>query len=83
MGGDEFIAIVLTENPETVCKEIEQKTREWHGAYLDHISMAVGYAASKDWPGAELHQLEKAADESMYAAKERYYQENGLKRRGA
>ena len=45
--------------------------------YLDEISMSVGYAALKDHQGAGIDELEKAADESMYAEKQKYYAEHG------
>ena len=76
-GGDEFLAIVHTDKPEEIIEEIYKKSREWHGMYLDEISMSVGYAALKDHPGAGIDELEKAADESMYAEKQKYYAEHG------
>jgi hypothetical protein len=43
--------------------------------------MAVGYAASRDHPGATIDELERIADADMYAEKEKHYRENGIARR--
>ena len=43
--------------------------------------MSVGFAAYRDHPGASINEIEKAADDSMYAEKARYYKENGIERR--
>lgn len=80
-GGDEFLAVVHTTEPESIVRQIEEKTSKWHGVYVDELSMSVGYAAVSDHPGAGIDELEKAADESMYEAKDRYYVQNGIERR--
>ncbi len=80
-GGDEFLAVVKTDDPEGLCEKIREKTREWHGMYLSEMSMSVGFAACRDYEGATIDELEKAADTSMYAEKERYYKEKGIERR--
>ncbi len=80
-GGDEFIAVACTENPEEIRALIAKKTGEWHGIFSDEISMSVGYAAAKDHPGATIDELERAADADMYAEKEKYYKEKGINRR--
>ena len=80
-GGDEFMAIVHTNNPEEICKAIKDKTNEWHGVYVDKLALSVGYATGKDRPGVSIDELEHIADAAMYAAKERYYRENGIDRR--
>ncbi|MBO6148675.1 MAG: GGDEF domain-containing protein [Lachnospiraceae bacterium] len=47
-GGDEFLAIVHTDKPEEICESIRHKTEEWHGMYMDKISVSVGFATHKD-----------------------------------
>ena len=81
VGGDEFMAIVHTDYPEKICEVIEQKTREWRGMYSDSLAVSVGYAAHRDYPEVPVAELERLADANMYAAKEKYYQETGMKRR--
>ena len=80
-GGDEFMAIVYTDDPEKLRNQIWDKSSEWHGIYTDRITMSVGYAAHKDEPTATVDELEHIADADMYAEKDRYYRENGIERR--
>ncbi len=80
-GGDEFMAVVYTEEPEEICDTIRMKTKEWRGVYTDEITMSVGYAAHKDQPDASIDDLEHIADAAMYAEKERFYKERGIQRR--
>ncbi len=80
-GGDEFMAVAHTLEPEKIREEIRRKSSQWHGMYTDHITMSVGYAAFRDHPGLELDDLEHLADQDMYSEKEKYYRENGADRR--
>ena len=80
-GGDEFMAIVNTEDPESMRGTIKEKASEWHGMYSDEITMSIGYASLKKNPGASVDELERAADADMYAEKEKYYKEHGIDRR--
>lgn len=80
-GGDEFMAIVHTEDPESICSEIRSKAAEWHGMYSDKMTMSVGYATHRENISASINELEHIADSRMYEDKERYYRESGLDRR--
>lgn len=80
-GGDEFMAIVHTLNPEGLRGGISGKAGEWHGVYSDEISLSIGYAVHKDKPEASLEELERIADEDMYSEKAKYYKEKGIDRR--
>ena len=80
-GGDEFMAIVHTAEPERMRQKIGKKASEWRGAHTDNMSMAVGYASAANHPGATVDDLEHVADADMYAEKDRYYQETGIDRR--
>ena len=75
------MAIVHTKDPEEIRREMSKRSEEWHGIYSDRITMSVGYASHNDKPGASIDDLEHIADADMYAEKDRYYSENGLKRR--
>ncbi len=81
IGGDEFMAIVHTEAPEDIREAIRRKSDEWHGMYVDKISLSIGYAALENHPGATVNDLEHLADSDMYAEKDRYYQAAGIDRR--
>lgn len=80
-GGDEFVAIVRTEDPQAVCDEVEKKSKEWRGHYSDGMSMSIGYASHSGNEKLTIDELEKRSDDEMYAAKNRYYRETGIDRR--
>lgn len=80
-GGDEFIAVVHTIEPEDIRSRIIKKATEWHGIYVDELTVSVGYAAKKDYPDAKIDDLEHIADANMYFEKEKFYKEVGLDRR--
>lgn len=82
VGGDEFLAVLKTERYNEICDDIHKKTASWHGAYIDSISIAVGYASHKVHPEAGIEELEKLADSMMYTEKEKYYLEKGIDRSG-
>ena len=76
-GGDEFMAIVRTEDCQSLIKEIRERSDGWQGTMADHVSMAIGYAAHADYPSASVADLEILADQNMYEDKARYYEETG------
>jgi hypothetical protein len=41
------------------------------------MSISVGYASHRDYPDLGIRELEKLADEDMYRAKARHYEEIG------
>ncbi len=80
-GGDEFMAVIHTDDPEKMRGSIMEKAAEWHGIYTEEITLSIGYAAHRDRPDDSIDTLEHAADADMYAQKEKYYQEHGIERR--
>ncbi len=80
-GGDEFMAVVHTADPEAIRRAIWKKAGEWHGIYSDEISMSVGYASHEEHADASIDDLEHIADEDMYAEKKKYYETKGIERR--
>ena len=80
-GGDEFMAIVYTENPEKIRRAIAKTSYEWKGNYIDTLNISVGYAAYTDHPEMSFEDLQILSDEAMYAEKDRYYRENHIDRR--
>ncbi len=81
VGGDEFLALTYTANPEAVKKDMQNRAKEWRGVYTDNMSLAIGYAAFKDHGDATADDLERIADARMYEEKEKYYLENNIDRR--
>ncbi len=82
-GGDEFMAIVHTKEPEKIREKIWQKAGEWHGMYTDEVSLSVGYASYSNHREATVDDLERIADAEMYAEKEKHYKRKGIDRRRA
>ena len=80
-GGDEFIAMIHTDDPDAVCRDIENQTGNWKGTYSDKLSVSIGYASHGANKDLDIHELEKKADDAMYRAKARYYEKNGIDRR--
>lgn len=80
-GGDEFVAIVHTENPKAICDDIANKAKEWRGDYSDEMSMSIGYASHIENENMTIDELEKKSDNEMYTAKNNYYREKGIDRR--
>ncbi|MBO4734317.1 MAG: GGDEF domain-containing protein, partial [Clostridia bacterium] len=81
IGGDEFMAVVHSNEPEKIRDKILGNADAWSGKHIDKISLSVGYAAYKDNPEATVDKLEKTADADMYKQKEKYYSENKTERR--
>ncbi|MBR3019484.1 MAG: GGDEF domain-containing protein [Clostridia bacterium] len=80
-GGDEFIAIAVTDDPGSFLEQIKRFSASGNGAYGDHLSVSVGFASHRDHPEADIHGLEVFADQMMYQEKERYYSSPGIDRR--
>ena len=81
MGGDEFQAMVHTDDPQLIMDEIKRKTSIWHGKTVDKLAVSVGYATAEDIENPTITAIEKVADERMYAEKREYYQHEGIDRR--
>ncbi len=82
-GGDEFAAILHTDDPEGVCRDINSKISNWYGRYTHEMSISMGYAALSENEGLNIDELEKKADDEMYLSKARYYEKKGIDRRSS
>ena len=80
-GGDEFMSILHTDDPEKVRRDIERRCGKWHGRYSERLSVSVGYAAHADHESLSMHELEKKADHEMYLSKAKHYEREGIDRR--
>jgi diguanylate cyclase (GGDEF)-like protein len=80
-GGDEFTAILHTDDPKGVCHDIKEMVKNWHGKYSDELSVSIGFAARSDDENLSIDELERKADKEMYAAKAGYYAKRGIDRR--
>ncbi|MCR4584775.1 MAG: GGDEF domain-containing protein [Lachnospiraceae bacterium] len=80
-GGDEFAILINTDDPQEICREIEEYVTAWHGKYSESLSISLGYASYAENEGLDIHELEKKADSEMYKSKTRYYEKKGIDRR--
>ncbi len=80
-GGDEFIAIVNTNEPAILFKTIKDRASSTEVFPEYTLSISVGYAAVADFPNLDLKGLVKKADNMMYEDKETYYKKMGIDRR--
>lgn len=83
VGGDEFMAVVYTDNDGKFFKDkIIEETLLWKGEKVKEISLSIGYAAKRDFPELSLIELKKTSDKMMYKDKDNYYKTKGIDRRG-
>lgn len=84
IGGDEFVAIIHATQRELefLQKDLEEKVMDWRGEMVSSLSISVGIAAKREFPNYPVLELAVIADERMYAAKNEYYTNKGVDRRG-
>lgn len=83
-GGDEFTAIITTDEEKTkaLIADLEANVFAWHGKTVDSLTLSVGYAGTWEYPEKSVDELTKIADDRMYLDKELYYSRKGVDRRG-
>lgn len=82
IGGDEFV--VITKNIgrfEEVLKNFERSVEEWHGKYIDSMTVSYGYVFSSEKKWNSVYDIAKAADKRMYESKANFYCEKERDRR--
>lgn len=82
IGGDEFV--VITKNIgrfEEVLKNFERSVEEWHGKYIDSMTVSYGYVFSSEKKWNSVYDIAKAADKRMYESKANFYREKERDRR--
>jgi diguanylate cyclase (GGDEF)-like protein len=80
MGGDEFL-VAMTAETELVQERLAMFDRlvsQWHGRYVDSITVSYGVAAANEHPGLNFEELLRSADYMMYQRKNRKPGENNL-----
>lgn len=82
-GGDEFMAILLV-TPQQMLdieKEFNELTAKWTGKLVKNVAVSMGYVIYKEDKPEDFAQMERLADERMYASKSQYYSKRGVDRR--
>ena len=83
IGGDEFAAVIhLSESQlAEVLAEFRRSAAAFRGDSISEISVSCGSAGAREFPGKDLTQLIRIADERMYAEKKEHYRRTGRERR--
>ena len=81
LGGDEFCVILTCSEPDVLqyLKRLEALCAGWQGQYIKGISIAYGFASTKEF--TELETILRTADERMYTSKDEFYRKSGRYRR--
>lgn len=82
VGGDEFTGILhgTEQQLQEVLKKFEEITGSWSGEHVKSISISIGYALVRNNPDATLDALQTQADNAMYEAKRKHYEQEKLKK---
>ena len=83
IGGDEFV-VVITKNIERfeeVLRAFEHSVKEWHGKFVDSMTISYGYVLSSEEKWNSVYDIAKAADKRMYESKANFYREKERDRR--
>ena len=83
IGGDEFVVLISAgqEELDGLFSVFDKSVQSWSENSNLTLSTAYGYARHSEYPDDDPSKLAKVADERMYVAKARYYQESGHDRR--
>lgn len=83
IGGDEFAAMLhLSEEQfREAMNSLKTLSQNWKGQLVQGVSLACGYASSREFPSENIVELGRISDERMYAAKEEHYKKTGKDRR--
>ncbi|MBQ9065499.1 MAG: diguanylate cyclase [Blautia sp.] len=82
-GGDEF-AVILTVKEhklQEILSDIEQTVSAYKGRLNKSLSVSVGSASVREFPGEDIEGIIRISDERMYAAKAEHYTKSGIDRR--
>ena len=83
IGGDEFV-VVITKNIEQfeeALRLFEHMAEEWHGKFVDSMTVSYGYVFSSEEKWNSVYDIAKAADKRMYESKAKFYREKERGRR--
>ena len=74
-GGDEFVVIAFMDHELFLKKSeaLENSLANWHGEYINGISISLGKADSREFPKESIKSLIGIADKRMYENKQHYY----------
>lgn len=83
-GGDEFIALINV-SPDVLERlklDIQDVTIGWRGRSIKELALSCGYVTRWEAEDLSIHEISVLADQRMYKAKEAYYKNKGIDRKG-
>lgn len=80
-GGDEFAALVETDDVASLAAAFKENMTAWKNPDIGTLNISVGYAGKREFPGYSPDELQKLADKRMYDDKKEYYRKNNIDRR--
>lgn len=82
-GGDEFVSMFFTDEEKIkfLIEDLEHLCDNWHGEFVDELTISIGYASKKEFPNETVKEMAQIADMRMYENKEHYYNSKGVDRR--
>lgn len=83
-GGDEFVMILSASDSELlkIKADFEEVTDSWRGELVDSVKISCGYVSRGECCNRSFEEIEKLAEQRMYAEKTLFYQRKGIDRRG-
>ena len=83
-GGDEFIAILFTdqEHFHKLMEEFEEAVNGWNGQQVERLAISCGFVSSREEKWTSMEEIIRTSDMRMYEEKAMYYRKNGVDRRG-
>lgn len=83
-GGDEFAALFHANGEQlaAIGKKLAEISGKWKGKQVKSLSFSVGFAERREFPELSVVEMAKEADKKMYLAKQEYYRQKGVDRRG-
>ena len=82
-GGDEFIAILFTdqEHFHKLMEEFEEAVNGWNGQQVERLAISCGFVSSREEKWTSMEEIIRTSDMRMYEEKAMYYRKNGVDRR--
>ncbi|MGN0597905.1 MAG: GGDEF domain-containing protein [Ruminiclostridium sp.] len=77
-GGDEFAVILSADSQrlEEIKESFDKAVESWSGKTVKSLSVSCGYVTAEEFPNCTVAEMEKIADERMYAVKAEYYKKH-------
>ncbi|MCR5667098.1 MAG: GGDEF domain-containing protein [Eubacterium sp.] len=82
-GGDEFVVLMLSspEDADASIARLNELVAQWKGEFCSGLSLSIGYARRTEFKDQSILHVARIADERMYEAKAKHYEDVKFDRR--